>query len=586
MSHDTAMPKDFQERVIRLLDGDMSDDEFVQFNELMTAHPELVPHYLNALADYMALTKMGHMLPLSQTTQKRIPYSAQELISLLDLDETFPESTVKLHFEPGISADERKRRIETYAQEQLQTFLQQQHPPVPPPRMAESSWSFDRWFNQAVTNTLKTVKTSVRLFKIAAALALITMTLCLVCLVAYSNRTVAQIIETVEARWNVPLQVQAKLRPRRLRLEEGFARIRLNRGSEIILQAPSTIEFKNDNQVMLESGWLTAHVPPQASGFTVETPWSKVVDYGTEFGLITGNSMDTQLHVLKGEVGLQTLVDEQKPRQHLLAGQCAIQNRYGETSLSTLEDHTHLFIRTLPSDTILGFPGRRLNLADVVGGGNGFGSGLPGQGFDPSSGQITVTAQLLNSTAKEFQNTNSSLFVDGVFIPDSSLGTQIITSTGISFKQCPDTSGLCRESIRYGASYHRATFQNTAGSLGNEVFEPNHPCIGMHANAGITFDLQKIRSSMSEVWLKSFSTRCGLPSTETNNPSFPVQVWILLDGQVKFSQQLTDPSSQPYEILIELNPRQRFLSLAVTTLAEYDETSMAIFDQPILTLTP
>lgn len=313
-----------------------------------------------------------------------------------------------------------------------------------------------------------------------------------------------------------------------------------------------------------------------------------MVDYGTEFGLITGNSMDTQLHVLKGEVGLQTSVDQQKPLQHLLAGQCAIQNRYGKTSLSLLEDHTHLFMRALPSDTILGFPGRRLNLADIVGGGNGFGSGLPGQGFDPSTGQITVTAQLLNSTAKDFRHADadSSLFVDGVFIPDSSLGAQIITSTGLSFEQCPDTSGLCRESIRYGASYHNETFQKSSGYLGNKVFEPNHSCIGMHANAGITFDLKKIRSSMSDVSLQSFSTRCGLPSTKTATPSFPVQVWILLDGQVQFSQPLTDPSSEPYDIHIELHPHQRFLSLAVTTATEYDKTCMAIFDEPILTLAP
>ncbi len=582
MSQHPDIPKDFQENVIRLLDGNMTDEEFALFNETLSSNPSWAPHYLNALADYMAITKMGHVLPVPQDAQHRVPYSAQDLIRLLDLETTLPEPLAQFKFEPNIPEEERKRRIEIYAKEQLESFLRQQHPPVSTSRMPNPSWSLDRWLDQGIANTVKTIQTGLRFLKFATVAGIAALFLGFVGLVAYSNRTVAQVVETVEARWSSPLSDQAKLRPRRLRLEEGFARIRLNRGSEIILQAPTTIELKNSNKIHLENGWLTAQVPLQAHGFTVETPWSKVVDYGTEFGLITGNEFDTQVHVLKGDVGLQSSSGANPTMQHLLAGQGASQDRRGRTTLSNLTGHTRLFVRELPSNTELGFPGKRLNLADIVGGGNGFGTGLPGQGLNPSTGQIAITPQVLNAPSKGFISTNASIFVDGVFIPDASLGTQIISSTGLDFEGCPDTSGLCLETIRYGASQHVSPFQFAPVQLGNDVQDPNHPCIGIHANAGITFDLGKIRSAMSDVSLSHFSTYCGFPSHET---SYPVKVWVLIDGQAQFAQELSaDSTAEPHEIRVKLQSSQRFLTLAVTTTTQYDQTSMAIFDQPILTL--
>jgi hypothetical protein len=46
-------------------------------------------------------------------------------------------------------------------------------------------------------------------------------------------------------------------------------------------------------------------------------------------------------------------------------------------------------LREMPHAPAFGIPGKRLNLADVIGGGNGFGTGHPDSGINPLTGQQT-----------------------------------------------------------------------------------------------------------------------------------------------------------------------------------------------------
>ena len=53
---------------------------------------------------------------------------------------------------------------------------------------------------------------------------------------------------------------------------------------------------------------LVADVPPSAKGFTVDTPDAKVVDYGTRFGVSTGEDGKYHVQVLEGLAPGETVV--------------------------------------------------------------------------------------------------------------------------------------------------------------------------------------------------------------------------------------------------------------------------------------
>jgi len=53
---------------------------------------------------------------------------------------------------------------------------------------------------------------------------------------------------------------------------------------------------------LLLSGAMTAHVPPAARGFTIESPQGKVIDLGTEFALAVDDKGTTDVYVISGVV--------------------------------------------------------------------------------------------------------------------------------------------------------------------------------------------------------------------------------------------------------------------------------------------
>ena len=91
-----------------------------------------------------------------------------------------------------------------------------------------------------------------------------------------------------------------------LKLLAGEAELSMLAGAQVTLKAPVTFELDSANQVKLTSGRLHAVVPPQAVGFTVETPASQVVDLGTEFDVTVDEQGATGVQVQRGEVELTT----------------------------------------------------------------------------------------------------------------------------------------------------------------------------------------------------------------------------------------------------------------------------------------
>ena len=117
---------------------------------------------------------------------------------------------------------------------------------------------------------------------------------------------VAVVTDVINAVWaeSSPLNAGDGAGPGLIRLESGMLRLEFYCGAAVILEGPAELELKSSTLAVLEAGRLRAHVPPEARGFTILSRGHRVVDQGTEFGIIASPDGETQVHVFEGLVDL------------------------------------------------------------------------------------------------------------------------------------------------------------------------------------------------------------------------------------------------------------------------------------------
>jgi hypothetical protein len=85
----------------------------------------------------------------------------------------------------------------------------------------------------------------------------------------------------------------------------------------------------------------------------------------------------------------------------------------------------------------------------------------------------------------------------------------------------------------------------------------------MHANVGITFDLQAIRSHFPGVRIRGFRTKAGIEKGALRPETINADFWILVDGKLRYQKrQVKEKILFPIEI--ELSETDRFLTLVTT----------------------
>lgn len=119
----------------------------------------------------------------------------------------------------------------------------------------------------------------------------------------------ARVEKVVDCRWNLanadspaPRKGDALLSGQELDLIAGDVTLQFADGATTLVRAPARIEFLTASAARFDRGTLFANVPPQAVGFTVETPSARVVDLGTEFTVQVDDRQSTEVQVLKGRV--------------------------------------------------------------------------------------------------------------------------------------------------------------------------------------------------------------------------------------------------------------------------------------------
>lgn len=100
----------------------------------------------------------------------------------------------------------------------------------------------------------------------------------------------------------------------RLRMTHGTMEAEFASGVRCVIEAPCDISVLADDRLAMAEGLAWFEVPPQAVGFTVETPRLTVVDLGTEFGLLAPAGGSHEVHVIKGAVEISAKTSNRSPQ--------------------------------------------------------------------------------------------------------------------------------------------------------------------------------------------------------------------------------------------------------------------------------
>jgi hypothetical protein len=368
----------------------------------------------------------------------------------------------------------------------------------------------------------------------------------------------------------------------RLALRSGLLEITYDTGAKVILQGPVTYEVESPAGGYLSVGRLTATLEkkPEVRGqrsesanqqseignrkspdlcpltsdlFAIRTPTALVTDLGTEFGVEVDRKGETTSHVFRGTIKVELLGGDAKRgnRVAILRENESIRTEKDEeagdshASLHRVGIDPGVFTRRIDRAA------KALDLLDVVAGGDGFGRDRE-CGIDPGSGmQSTLFLAEEHSGDRQIRPICLQKLIDGVFIPDGGPKPTVLDSAGHAFDGFPQTCGKSYGLIWSRAPGIYAGQRTNAGrhwvyKVDDSLLMPNgRGLLCMHANAGITFNLDAIRKTNVDRRPVRFRTVGGMAKVDssaqspnatvfTANFSDGAEGWVRGDGDGPF----------------------------------------------------
>lgn len=380
-----------------------------------------------------------------------------------------------------------------------------------------------------------------------------------------SSVEVATLSDCLNAQWSNPgmaIQKGARISTAdNLSLNQGLVALMFDNGARVILEAPVVCRILTEDRIRLTYGKLYAVVPPDATGFSVYTPNTKIIDLGTEFGVEINCYGDTQLSVLKGRTLLLTLGTDKVQTEVSEGTAKKVSGQTGK--LSDIQCRSDYFVRDINSKANIAWRGQKtLDLADIVRQGNGLGTGdsrvhlnyLKGFTTDYRGGETLI--------ANSYLPIKNHPFIDGIFIPN---GRAVVSSQGHVFEEFLITSGVHCADL-FGNPPADSIYLNgqwlTIRFNGQEYSEQGKSCIFMPgSNHGVTFDLDAIRESFNRK-IDRFTAQVGLADFDAKrcNANF----YVLVDGRPRFTLLGYTQKGVLNDVSIPIEDTDRFLTLATT----------------------
>ncbi len=399
---------------------------------------------------------------------------------------------------------------------------------------------------------------------------------------------------------------------RKYAMASGLMEITYDTGAKVILQGPVTYEANSRDGGYLSLGKLTAKLEKKTEDgrrktedsnlsslstihnplFTVKTPTAIVTDLGTEFGVEVSKEGNTTSHVYLGSVEMravaadgkaedkaEVLHENQSARVEKNSGKQGGGNR---VTVIVSPSNPVDFVRDVPRLTI-----KKLDLVDVVAGGNGF-SGRRNGGIDPTTGRAINTRpeqmEMWFKGDQTYHRVDSLPLVDGVFIPNSQMDRVQVDSAGHVFTEFPKTDNMTACYI-WAGGFVDNKYPHMTVLEGIDYGTPGHGALFLHANKGITFKLDAIRAANPGCSIKGFLAVAGNSETgsEESEPAL-ADVWVLVDGEVRYRRREINRYNRAFSIAVPIGPSEHFLTLAATDGGNGFKYDWIVFGDPRLEL--
>ena len=385
-------------------------------------------------------------------------------------------------------------------------------------------------------------------------------------------------------------------------LEKGIVKIQYDDGVDVLIEGPAKFAIERSG-VYIEYGRLFSRVSELGLGFLVETPTSRFVDMGTEFGVQADVNGSSELHVIKGKVQLFAGAKEKAKSSHVVTENQAMRYNANSSLVKEIPVQKQSFVRAIDSRTNTVWRGQmQINLADIVGGGNGFGTGKLDSGIETNTGRCFASPdpELVLSKVSgiltgggAYNKVSDLALVDGVFVPDSRQGPVQITSAGHTFDGFAYGREVFWGNIFNGAWHASDTsFKHNLKLNGQTYGTVDNPAISLHSSQGITFDLRAIRQTIPSGRILRFTSLFGVSETVALDPSFApktagsnsgkVNCWVLIDGKERLNLTSVSYLQGAVEINIDIHDEDRFLTLVVTESDDRRAYDWALFAKPFL----
>ena len=410
---------------------------------------------------------------------------------------------------------------------------------------------------------------------------------------------VAVLEDSIQAQWSnasLSLEKNSRYLTRQgpMALEKGTVKFLFNNDARIIAEAPAKFEIISVNEIKLYEGRLFARIPPEASGFTISSYTSRVIDIGTSFGVQVDINGATSVHVMKGSVNLAAGTGKVESSQ-VVQEQNAMRVSYDGATVRSIPYNATGFIREISSEKGFVWKGEPLDLVDIAKGGRGDGSQSPFCMINPVTGHVehnrNARLEYLVSDSSRYLPVPALPAIDGVFVPNKTDSPVQISSMGHLFEECPTTSGRWFMPV-LTESIEQAEFESEDGLirrgarpsiLENHLFgtPSGRAALTLHANIGITFDLDVIRDYVPGTQITGLSALWGI-SEASGRKDADSDMWILVDGQLRAHYNVQDNRRQAKRIVVKLGPTDRFLTLTTTDGGDDIDNDWLIVAEPVL----
>jgi hypothetical protein len=519
---------DINELLLRLLDNDISDEGLSSLRGWVNSSPRAKQYYCEFMADYSVLA-LAAALPAEQQGDSCLDDQVWNLLS--EEEKTAP-------------AVEKAAPVK----EKSAPLLMQKVMP---------------------TRTVRTINKTAILTALISSAALFVM-IVWVYLAPPKPYAVATVWDSMDAQWSSGLPVQSGTRVRShsgpIRLTHGLVKLITDDQVEVLLEAPSEFEFVSGSEVILSFGKLFARVSERGYGFSVTTRNSKVVDLGTEFGVVSEIDGNTQVHLYKGMANLFAGEKHQNKTSQLISEGSARIVDYSNSDVHEIPLEQHLLVRNIDSSAGLVWRGQNaIRLGDLLLGGNGFGTAVQRTvEFGPDSCDVIACGPgLYQRGPGKLVPIHNVPCIDSIFVPGSESGPVVVSSGGHCFAECPKTSGLyysniiCMKDWAFFSPLQK-TFERTRKHDGDSEL------LYLHSNIGLTVDLNAVRNLVPGLRVNSFTSFAGVIRIGENSPEYSeLDVWVLVDGRLRSSRKALR-ANQGFDIQVDIAEQDRFLTLMVT----------------------